>query len=295
MSAEKSQGKVSNSNQQHLYPSSEEGFASASQSFLIMGVVNITPDSFSDGGLYNNPQVAVEKALQLVEEGADIVDLGAESSRPGAVPVTSQMEWARLGPVLETLERLQGASFLKKVSIDSYHKENILKAAAKGVGFINDISGVQDEETLANLAERKVSYVAMHMNGEPKNMQNNPLSFQKAQSAVEGFFTSSYQALNTAGFSDNNIWLDPGIGFGKTAEANWQLLRNLSQYSKKYNLCVGISRKSFIGQALKIENPSDRDHSSKMLELGLFFLGVKMLRTHDVLSLSKSRHYFHKK
>jgi dihydropteroate synthase len=249
---------------------------------LIMGVVNITPDSFSDGGKFDSPDAAIKKALDLAEDGADIIDLGAESSRPGASPISEQLEWQRLEPVIENLIKAKNI----QLSVDTYKPETMLKAAEIGCHYINDINGSADVETLNTLAKHEdLSYIAMHKAGDPKTMQQNPLEGDDAISKVDDFFQRTEKKLLNAGFRKDMIWLDPGIGFGKTDEANARLLKHCSVWAKKYQLTLGVSRKSFIGRTLGIIDPTKRDSPSKMLEFGLSCMGVQMIRTHEVAML----------
>jgi len=251
---------------------------------LIMGVVNITPDSFSDGGKYFSTEKAVERAIQLAHDGADIIDLGAESSRPGANPLDQNEEWSRLEPVISELVKRK--PFLK-VSVDSYKPQIMLRSAQIGCHFINDINGTTDLGVLKELATFKhLSYIAMHKAGDPKSMQLKPMDAKDALDALETFFEQTLTKLTKAGFQDEQIYLDPGIGFGKTDETNAQIIAKCTDWSKEYNLVVGVSRKSFIGRTLNIENPWERDAPSKMLEFALACMGVHIIRTHEVAKLN---------
>lgn len=248
----------------------------------IMGIVNCTPDSFSDGGLNESPSIATETCLSLVSRGVDWVDLGAESSRPGATPLSSEQEWDRLLPVLSSLQS-RGFAF-EKLSIDSYHPQTMVKAAQMGVGMINCIKGVVDEDVLLTLkkANPQVKYAAMHMYLDPKQMHRNPLKKQPAVTAVEEFFRSSHKTLTRVGFAQEDIFLDPGIGFGKNDAANLALMAKAGTWAKSYNLLYGVSRKSFFGRLLGIDQAQDRDPVSKVTEVGLWLSGVQIIRTHAV-------------
>jgi len=253
---------------------------------LIMGVINITPDSFSDGGQFHNPQAALEQALRLVDQGADIIDLGAESSRPGAQLISENEEWQRLEPVLNLLSQRQLGA---RLSIDTNKPEIMRRVIPCGVTIINDIKGGADDLTLRDLAQKQVTYIAMHMHRSPADMQQLPLSGDEALKSVDCFFTQTEDRLLRAGFPKAAIWLDPGIGFGKTDSANLRLLKYCLSISGRYSLVLGISRKSFIGRLLGIESPIDRDGPSKMLELGLMLAGIRVIRTHDVKNLNNIR------
>ena len=257
--------------------------------FQIMGVVNVTPDSFSDGGKYLDPGQACEHAQALVGEGADIIDVGAESTRPGAAELGVDVEWARLGPVLEVLK--QRLDPRVKISVDTKKPELMIKAARLGVDIINDVSGFADAKTLCYLAENtEVSYLSMHMQGDPESMQKHPLKGGEVLGAVQRFFTESYETLLAAGFCHERVWMDPGIGFGKTDQANLLLMANTSYFASKYQLAVGISRKSWMGRLLDIKYPVDRDPPSKIAEFALAAAGAGMIRTHNVKYIAKLRH-----
>lgn len=265
-----------------------------------MGVINVTPDSFSDGGHLIDPDQAATAVLRLVDEGADLIDIGAESTRPGAKPVASLIEWQRLEPLLTKLApRDIGAT----LSIDTRKSEIMLKAVQMGVRFINDSSGTADgrqaldnnnsgadDLTLRQLSKHKdISYCAMHMNGTPESMQVSPLTGEAAVIEVGGFFKQAATRLRLAGFADHQLWFDPGIGFGKDDSANFKLLGNIPAWSQSQQIAIGVSRKGFLARNLEIATITERDAPSKMLELGLAFAGAKLIRTHDVRRLAKLR------
>jgi dihydropteroate synthase len=245
-----------------------------------MGVLNVTPDSFSDGGSYLDPQAALAHAEALSEAGAAIIDLGAESTRPGATPVPEAEEWRRLAPVLTHLAAHPPKAAL---SVDTRNPGTMLRAADLGVRYLNDVSGGAPPETLARLAAYPgLSYIAMHMHGEPATMQRHPLGPAAATGAVDAFFADALTRLTAAGFSPDRVWVDPGFGFGKTDAGNVALMRALPRWTARYQVAVGISRKGLIGRILDLPNPADRDAPSKTLELGLAMLGARMIRTHEV-------------
>jgi dihydropteroate synthase len=260
---------------------------SKARDYLIMGIVNVTPDSFSDGNLFLDPKKASEQCFYLADDGADYIDLGAESSRPGASVITPELEWQRLEPVLDLLARRQLGA---KISVDTTNSSTMLKATAAGAVMINNISGLADPETLVKLAAAgKTEYIAMHMAGTPDTMQKAPLRASDATKEVESFFATAKQELLEAGFVPEQIWLDPGIGFGKTDAANLNLMAETVPWSRKYNIALGISRKSWLGRTLDIACPTDRDKASKTMEFGLWIAGAKLIRTHDVKGLSVFR------
>lgn len=251
-----------------------------------MGVLNVTPDSFSDGGHYLAPSKALERAFQLADDGADIIDIGAESSRPGSAAVDVKDEWQRLEPLLCKLEK---SNFSLPISVDTNKPEIMRRLPDFGVSLINDIKGGADPDTLAYLASRGVTYVAMHMHKDPMQMQIHPLRGDEAVAEVSKFYLETEEALRLAGFQDQQIWLDPGIGFGKDDAANLKLLRTCLMEVETRNILIGISRKSFLGRLLQLDNPMDRDPPSKILEMCFLFAGVKCVRTHDVKVLKEIR------
>lgn len=253
---------------------------------LIMGVVNVTPDSFSDGGHFLKPSDALRQIERLLSDGADIIDLGAESSRPGALPLTPEEEWQRLEPVLQELARLWPSAL---ISLDTYKPETMRRALDFPVSIINDIRGGANFETLQLLSSRGLVYLAMHMHRDPESMQRDPLDAPLALEKVSAFYSKTQERLGRAGFQADKIWLDPGIGFGKTDRANLQLIKHSMDWASQLPLVLGISRKSFIGRLLQIEAVMDRDPPSKMLEFSLLLAGVKAIRTHDVLRLKALR------
>ncbi len=258
-------------------------FGSDKTKVWVMGVINITPDSFSDGGSYHEPKAAVRHARRLLADGADILDLGAESTRPGATPLTETEEWLRLKPVLEALRKELPQVPL---SIDTRKPGLMLTAAALGATLVNDVEGARDPATLKALAVfPDLSYLCMHMHGTPQDMQKCPLDGAAAVEAVDRFFDDRFKALTQAGFRPDRIWMDPGIGFGKTDAGNARLMREVPAFSARYNLAIGISRKGFLGRTLGIKEPKDRDAPSKTLEFGLACAGARMIRTHDVARL----------
>ncbi|MEZ4742794.1 MAG: dihydropteroate synthase [Bdellovibrionota bacterium] len=253
----------------------------------IMGIVNITPDSFSDGGYYLSPSTAISHCYKLIEDGADYLDLGAESSRPGSKPIDSELEWQRLKPILNEIHKQNICTDINvKISIDTRYATTMLHAMDYDVSMINNISGLCDFNTLKKLATKPdMQYLAMHMHQNPTTMQQAPLEATNIYEHIKSFFSHAQKSLQNAGFLSENIWLDPGIGFGKTDAANLRLIAHTQEFANEYNLAIGVSRKSWIGRMLKIENPKDRDHPSKMIEMALAIFGAKLIRTHDVKPL----------
>jgi dihydropteroate synthase len=251
----------------------------------IMGIVNVTPDSFSDGGLHYSPQAAIEHALGLVRDGADILDIGGESSRPGAMPISAQEECDRVLPVIEGL-KAAGCSL--PISIDTVKYEVASKAIQAGASMINDVSGLMHDVLLARLAaEKKVPLIIMHSQGSPATMQNNP-QYKNVVKDVLAELKGKVAIARSFGAKD--IILDIGIGFGKTAEHNWQLLHALPSFqSLGYPLLLGISRKAFLGSTLNIEKPADRDTATALLHALLLDSGMSIIRVHNVAMLNQLR------
>lgn len=256
-----------------------------------MGIVNITPDSFSDGNNFLKPESAIAHAHSLISDGCDVLDLGAESTRPGAAALSWQEEWQRLEPVLRGLKAEIPPS---AISVDTRNPEVMLRAAQLGVGWINNVNGLADQETLKKLASYNLNYIAMHMHGNPKTMQDQALSRQDCATAVERFFSEAHEKLLACGFTQDRIFMDPGIGFGKTDAANLMLMSKAGDYSKAYNLVFGVSRKSMFGRLLDIPEPLERDKPSKVAEFALAMAGVNVIRTHNVKELAKINRVFSK-
>ena len=246
---------------------------------LVMGILNITPDSFSDGGRYLDYKAAVERGLRLAEEGADIIDIGGESTRPGAQKVSLDQELQRVLPVIEQL-----ASKLKlPVSIDTY-KSQVAKAALEaGASIVNDISGLNfDPEMALTVSSAKAGLVLMHIKGTPEDMQTDP-RYDDLLAEVGSYLKASIKMAAEAGIMHEAIAIDPGIGFGKTVEHNLSLIKNLECFAR-FNcpLVAGASRKSFIGK-LNNDIPADqRLPGSLAAALLAVQNGASVIRCHDV-------------
>ncbi len=254
--------------------------------FQIMGIVNVTPDSFSDGGLYYDTDKALDKALELAFEGANIIDVGAESTRPGALGTSAKEQWQRLGPLLKGLQQKK---LRLPISVDTSHPQVMLKALDAGASILNSVQGVAPLKAMPEIAKHPNlrSYIAMHMHKKPKTMQSAPMTAQKAIQAIDKFFAKSHAFLREIGLTNEQIILDPGVGFGKSLAANLMIMLNAPIWSQKYQLLLGVSRKSWIDNALCITDPKERDAPSKITELFLGLSGVKFLRTHDVKTLAR--------
>ncbi len=252
---------------------------------LIMGILNVTPDSFSDGGQFDVAASAVSRGLELVEEGADIIDIGGESTRPGAAPVALHDELSRVIPVIEGLRGKTKAL----ISIDT-RKAKVMEAALRaGADIINDVSALTyDDEALRVAANGNVPVVLMHAQGTPENMQDDP-KYSRAEIDVFDYLAARVEAAISAGIKRENIIIDPGIGFGKTAAHNCALLDNLGLFHGiGVPLLLGVSRKSFIAQLSEGEPPLERLPGSLA---GLFkgvLQGVQIIRVHDVKESSQA-------
>lgn len=246
-------------------------------SALVMGVVNLTPDSFYDGGRLPDPVSACAHALSLADDGADLLDIGAESSRPGAAPVAPALELARLLPVLDLLEDCP-----VPMSVDTYHAETARQALARGAAMINDISALRhDPEMAAVVAEAGCPCVLMHMQGVPRNMQDNP-HYGDVVADICRFFEERIEAAQRAGIARDQIWLDPGFGFGKTVAHNLTLLRELARF-RQFGLpvLIGTSNKSTIGAVLDLDVGERTEGTAATVAVSILG-GAQCVRVHDV-------------
>jgi dihydropteroate synthase len=244
----------------------------------IMGILNVTPDSFSDGGLYYSYENAIAQGLKLIDDGADILDIGGESTRPGAVEITEEEEIRRVLPVIEQIRSSRPGV---RISIDTIRYAVAEAAVNAGADIINDVSGLDHDKRLAELAAQKdVSLILMHMLGSPRTMQDNP----KYENVIEDIFSELKQKIDTAkNLGVKSIIADVGVGFGKTFEHNLKLLK----YHDKFDglgvkLLLGLSRKSFIHIMLNVENPIDRDVPTAMIHALLLNHNIAIIRVHNV-------------
>ena len=251
---------------------------------LLMGIVNVTPDSFSDGGRFLEPEAAVAHAKQLVADGADLLDVGGESTRPGAADVSADEELRRVMPVVERL----AVEVAVPLSIDT-RKAGVARAAVEaGAEIINDVSGLEADPAMVGVAvDTGAGVCVMHMQGTPQTMQRKP-TYRDVVQEVSDYLASRREALMAAGVAAERICLDPGIGFGKTYEHNLALLRNCHQFhALGCPLLVGHSRKSFLGALLGDER-ADRTPATIGVALGLAAQGVQVLRVHDVRAVREA-------
>jgi len=248
----------------------------------VMGVLNVTPDSFSDGGAWADVDAAVARGRALLAEGADVIDVGGESTRPGAAPVGVDEELARVVPVIERLAP-EVAAAGRRLSVDTRHAEVAAAAIAAGASILNDVSA-----SLEHVASGAgAAWVAMHMQGDPRTMQRDP-RYDDVVAEVLGFLVEAARRGRDAGVAE--VWIDPGIGFGKTAEHNWALLGALDRIvACGVPVLVGTSRKGFLGEALReadggddVPGPDDRLEGSITTAAWAATMGAAMIRVHDV-------------
>ena len=247
----------------------------------LVGVVNITPDSCSDGGQSFNPEMAIRRALKLAADGADIVDLGAESTRPGAIAIPPDEEWRRLSPVLKALSGLWNG--FPKISIDTRHVEVAEKALEIGVDMINDVSGLADPDMRRLLVSRKESVIIMHHLSLPA-IENEFMPDENVIEAIYRWNQQSLRALEQSGFARDRLIIDVGIGFGKNAKQSLQLIQNIRRfYDLGVHVLVGHSRKRFLKLFTQKDYP-ERDLETLAVSSYLAYQGVDYLRVHDVAS-----------
>ena len=245
---------------------------------LIMGILNMTPDSFSDGGQFKSHNKAIDHALKMVEEGANIIDIGGESTRPGADTVQLEEELSRTIPIIEAI-RLKSDCL---ISIDTYKSKVATAALAAGADMVNDISGLPFDHNMASLvAERNAPVIIMHIKGKPGDMQKNP-NYDNLIKEIKVFFEVQIAIAKKAGIDSGNIILDPGIGFGKRLEDNFEIIRELGQISTMgYPVLLGPSRKSFIGFTLDLPIEERIEGTLASVTAGVIN-GARIVRVHDI-------------
>ena len=255
-----------------------------SKKTYIMGVLNITLDSFSDGGLYFDKSVAIKRAIQMVEDGADIIDIGGESTRPGSESITIDEELRRTIPVIEALTRESKVP----ISIDTYKSEVAMAALDSGASMVNDISGLRFDPKMSEVvSEYKVPVVIMHIKGRPKDMQQNPV-YEALVPEIMDYFRASISIAKQSDISDDKIIIDPGIGFGKTPEHNLTIINNLREFtSLEKPILIGPSRKAFIGKILGDVPVTDRLEGTAAAVAISIMNGANMIRVHDVKEMVK--------
>lgn len=252
--------------------------SAAAGRILVMGIVNVTPDSFSDGGRFNSLETALAHARKLATEGADILDIGGESTRPGAEPVDARAEIRRVVPVIEAIR----AEIDLPVSIDTMKGEVMRAAVAAGAGMINDVNGLRDPEALLAAVETGVPTCIMHMQGEPRTMQQSP-DYDDVVEDLRLFFRERIDTCLAAGMQERNLVLDPGFGFGKSLQHNLDLLDRFARFGEfGLPLLAGISRKSMLGRITGRDAAQDRVAASVAAGVLAAERGANILRVHDV-------------
>lgn len=250
---------------------------------LIMGILNVTPDSFSDGGLFSDVEIAVEHAERMVSEGAHIIDVGGESSRPGADPVSTEVEMDRVLPVIKKLAKRTEVP----ISIDTYKSSVARRALDVGACIVNDITALQGDPHMASIAAKAdVPVVLMHMRGTPENMQSDP-RYDSLISEIISFLETRIQVAIDAGISPERIIIDPGIGFGKTVAHNLEIIRRLGEFkSLEKPILMGTSRKSFIGKVLGTSSDSRLEGTAATVAVSIVN-GADIVRVHNVKEMAR--------
>jgi len=256
---------------------------------LVMGILNVTPDSFSDGGKHVAPQVAIETAFKMLQDGADIIDIGGESTRPYSEPVGTNQEIDRVLPVIEGL----ASELTIPISIDTSKAKVAKTALDAGAEILNDVTGLQGDPEMINVAmNSEVGLCLMHMQGNPQNMQDNP-SYEDVVSEILDYLIARRDFCLAAGIDPRRICLDPGIGFGKTHEHNLELLKNAARFQETgCPILIGHSRKGFIGQILGNKS-ADRTAGTLGISLAMAAAGAQVLRVHDVKPTVDALKLFH--
>ena len=245
---------------------------------IIMGILNVTPDSFSDGGLFVNSDIAINYVKQMIADGADIIDIGGESTRPGAKEVSIEEELQRVIPVIKAIRQFSDVA----ISIDTSKPEVMREAIKAGANMINDVNALQAENAIETAVELNVPVCLMHMQGKPRTMQSNP-EYTDVVEEVIAFLKNRISVCHNAGISSENIIVDPGFGFGKTLEHNLTLFKHLEEFTKlDCAVLVGVSRKSMIGAILDNAPADERLYGSVALATLAAWKNANILRVHDV-------------
>lgn len=248
---------------------------------LIMGILNVTPDSFSDGGKFTDLQKAIDHGKQMIDEGADIIDIGGESTRPGSQRVSAADQIDRVVHIIEAISETIPDNVA--ISIDTTRADVAEAALAAGASIVNDVSGGNDDPAIIDLcAEKACPYIIMHMQGTPETMQDNP-SYDDVVKDIEQFLTTRAEQCVEKGIQKENLCIDPGIGFGKTRDHNLVLLNNLDKYvATGYPVLLGTSRKRFMGTLCKVNSPEELIGATTATTTMGVLTGVKIFRVHDV-------------
>jgi len=251
---------------------------------LIMGILNVTPDSFSDGGLFYSQQSAIERGLQMVDEGADIIDIGGESSRPGAASVSANTELKRVLPVIDRLVK----QIKIPISIDTKKAQVARLAVGAGAEIVNDISALHaDKKMTKTVKDTGAAVILMHMRGNPQNMQKGKLVYNNLMAEIADYLKESSEKALREGIEKDRLVIDPGIGFGKTPDDNYKIVKNLSQLQVLgMPIMVGTSRKSFLGKVTGGE-PGERMEGTAATVAAAIMNGCHIIRVHDVAVMKK--------
>ena len=251
---------------------------------IVMGILNVTPDSFSDGGLFCNSQTAVDRAMQMIGEGADIIDIGGESSRPGAKPVDAKTELARVIPIIEKLVQKTKTT----VSIDTTKAKVAKIALAAGAEIVNDISALNGDKKMAGIVRSAgAALILMHMRGNPQSMQKDNLVYDDLMGEITSYLKTSIEKAMKAGIDKKSLVIDPGIGFGKTVYDNYKIIKNLAELKGLgFPIMIGPSRKSFIGKVIGGE-PHERVEGTAAAITAAIINGAQIVRVHDVAAMKK--------
>ena len=250
-----------------------------------MGVLNVTPDSFSDGGQFNEINSAILHVDKMIKNGADIIDIGGESTKPGSEPVSANEESKRIVPVIKSIKNKYKDVL---ISVDTYKSSVAKKAIEAGADFVNDISGLTfDDEMVSLLAQRNIPVVIMHINGKPKTMQKNIL-YSDLVSDIKRFFNKQCNHAINSGIKESNIMIDPGIGFGKTFDHNFTLLKRLKEFEDLgFPILIGPSRKAFIGDVLNLPSNERVEGTIATIVAGILN-GANIIRVHDVKEIKRA-------
>lgn len=250
----------------------------------IMGILNVTPDSFSDGGKHFDKSSAIRSAYQMVEDGADIIDIGGESTRPGSEPVPLEEELRRTIPVIETIAK----DIKAPISIDTYKADVAKRALDAGASMVNDISGMRfDPEMPKIVSQYKVPVVIMHIKGNPKTMQKEPV-YEALIPEIMDYLRMSIRLAVKFGIAEDKIMIDPGIGFGKTFDHNLEIIKNLNEFTLlEKPVLIGPSRKAFIGKILDDASASERLEGTAATVAISILSGANIIRVHDVKEMKK--------
>lgn len=254
----------------------------------IMGILNVTPDSFSDGGHFTSPTAAIQQVKKMLADGADVIDIGGESTRPGAKDVTVEDELGRVIPVIKAIREFSDCL----ISVDTSKADVMREAVLAGANIINDVRALQEEYALVTAADLDVPVCLMHMQGQPRSMQTQP-TYSDVVSEVKHFLQQRIELCLDAGIKKENIIIDPGFGFGKSLQHNLDLFNALEEFVEMhYPVLVGVSRKSMIGQILKDDSTEEsvqaRVYASAVMAALAAEKGVQFLRAHDVKATADS-------